>query len=1329
MKKILPLFACIIFLIPSIATAFGLTGMTPHLSDFETQPGEDIVLIFDAALDPATAIGDNVYLESGEGELIAATLTLSETEIADDTLIIDPIANLAFGSVYRVVIAPELLDVSGVDAFDGEFPDGIDWFVPNVPYDLERPVWDPENFTGVFVNSNVLLGFNPLDPESTDPAAPQTIPGINCTGAWKIHTGRPEIIIADLDNGLADFHEPELADRFFINTGELPTPQDGGTPCAYDCNGDGRISCSDYLNDPRVTHDGRAYVDPQDLIDAFADGVDGDANGFVDDISGWDFFRNVNTPYGVREFEEGIHSNQISRAAVAQADNASGNKPGACPDCSIMSVRVTDGLIADLDALAAAADYAVDMGAKVLMVALGGLDYSDNAMQSFIDAYEQGTITIAASGDTMGFQHLYPAAGEDVIDVKGVMPLPPVPLGDLFTLDALGFVESYCTNYGARIDHTVSTGACTSESVGLGGGLAGLIYSYALELGIDLSAGEVRQIMNMTVDDIKDHCLTMTPGGCKEGWDLHFGYGRVNAERALMSLGVPSLSIIEKIPPDVRITSPLWWTTVDPLQQPTLDIEGQISARGREFDYVVQIAMGGEPDDEEFITVGSGTSTGVDGLIAYADIASNVDLEALKIPAQTPWEKMLTIRVQATYTAGDGQAVLGEARKAIAVNIDDDPNTGLMPGFPMYLGRSGEGSPVLYDLDGDPDGALEIVLATSNATIEVYKRDAQTGEFAMASGFPVNIDPPALYEDGHIGSPMVADLMGDGVPVIVTATVGGRVYAVWPDGNDHDGGAFLPGFPVLSDPRPSGPDATSFEFGHGNGFMSAPTLADLDGDGVLDIIAAGYDQKLYAWKPVDEDQDGEADRMPGWPVLLQSNGDQVPEGLVCDRLTPAQVLASPAVGILDPDSEDPDISEYPSVVIGTTEVCEGELFAMSRLYAVFHDGTNHAGGPFLPGWPVATPAPLGDAMPIPPLTVGTTSSPAILVTDDMTYIGTGTFFFLPVVVRYKEGRTTTQMLWSTFNLTDSSAGLWGAMEEGGDPWYFTPTAGVLNKTDGYFWPLTFNVLGWPLGEWFGEGFRKRLDDIQFLHNPIMADLDGDSLQELISGSMGYTLYAWNLWGGEPQGWPKYTQHAHLGSPAVGDIDGDGKFEVVAHTHEGWLFAWEAKGQACRPQGINAEWWSFHHDERNTGLHGYDTLPPAIPGDLRVYFTDNPNEFEIVVTAPGDDWMCGYAADYDLRYTTGSGEQDFAAATPVDAPTPIYGGHELRFIVTAPDAAAFAMRAEDENGYLGHISPFVQPTTAPPETDDDSDDDDTTGEDDDASDDDDDDDDDDGCCGC
>ena len=148
------------------------------------------------------------------------------------------------------------------------------------------------------------MGYNPVDPEAD--VEPWQVPGLNVTGAWKYTLGRPDVIVAVVDDGIRDYHNPEIRRAVFINAGELPLPNMAGTPCEeYDCNGDDRFDVDDYEFDNRIS--GSPPFSAHDLIQTFSDGVDDDGNGLVDDISGWDFFRGKNEALGVSQFPEGVH--------------------------------------------------------------------------------------------------------------------------------------------------------------------------------------------------------------------------------------------------------------------------------------------------------------------------------------------------------------------------------------------------------------------------------------------------------------------------------------------------------------------------------------------------------------------------------------------------------------------------------------------------------------------------------------------------------------------------------------------------------------------------------------------------------------------------------------------------------------------------------------------------------------------------------------------------------------------------------------------------------------------------------------------------------------
>src|SRR4051794_9182010 len=161
--------------------------------------------------------------------------------------------------------------------------------------------------------------------------------GMHIDRAWSRTTGDPRVIVAVTDSGIF-WNEGELTNRLFLNRGELPAPMGcpGADGVQYDLNGDGRFNVQDYTTaalhevapaakicDPRVTDkNGNGILDPQDLIQTFSDGKDDDGNGYVDDISGWDFFHDDNDPLDDTRFGHGTGS---SKDGMAEGGNGSGD--------------------------------------------------------------------------------------------------------------------------------------------------------------------------------------------------------------------------------------------------------------------------------------------------------------------------------------------------------------------------------------------------------------------------------------------------------------------------------------------------------------------------------------------------------------------------------------------------------------------------------------------------------------------------------------------------------------------------------------------------------------------------------------------------------------------------------------------------------------------------------------------------------------------------------------------------------------------------------------------------------------------------------------------
>jgi peptidase C25-like protein/VCBS repeat protein/flagellar hook capping protein FlgD/fibronectin type III domain protein len=143
-----------------------------------------------------------------------------------------------------------------------------------------------------------------------------------------------------------------------------------------------------------------------------------------------------------------------------------------------------------------------------------------------------------------------------------------------------------------------------------------------------------------------------------------------------------------------------------------------------------------------------------------------------------------------------------------------------LAGWPATLGESTSSSIGLADLDGD--GHPEILLGAEY--LYVFRPDGTDWLDGDSNPVTTGIFSTALH---HIpSSPAAADVDLDGVPELIAASWNDSSLAVW-----KTNGTMMPGWPR----KGAAP------------FWSTPAVGDIDHDGIPEIVVGSNTSKLYAW--------------------------------------------------------------------------------------------------------------------------------------------------------------------------------------------------------------------------------------------------------------------------------------------------------------------------------------------------------------------------------------------------------------------------------------------------------------------------------------------------
>jgi len=239
---------------------------------------------------------------------------------------------------------------------------------------------------------------------------------------------------------------------------------------------------------------------------------------------------------------------------------------------------------------------------------------------------------------------------------------------------------------------------------------------------------------------------------------------------------------------------------------------------------------------------------------------------------------------------------------ADGIELRDGDNEPLTWGVFSNLGDTYTATVALADLDGVR--GLEIIGASWN-TKQIYVL-AKDG--SVLPGWPQSTASLCW------ASPVVGDIDGDGAPEIIAYSVAGVVYAWNVDGTEVRNGD--------NNPATNGPFFVTKN--PGTWHLSTPALADMDEDGVVELIVCSPNDSIYCIN-------GDGRRVAGWPISVIDAG--------------TNVTASPAVGDVDGDG-------HLEVAIQNSA---GRVFLLNR------------SGAMMSGWPKWVPSNTSTIAPSPAL--------------------------------------------------------------------------------------------------------------------------------------------------------------------------------------------------------------------------------------------------------------------------------------------------------------------------------------------------------------------------
>ncbi len=453
-------------------------------------------------------------------------------------------------------------------------------------------------------------------------------------------------------------------------------------------------------------------------------------------------------------------------------------------------------------------------------------------------------------------------------------------------------------------------------------------------------------------------------------------------------------------------------------------------------------------------------------------------------------------------------------------------------GFPIYLGNNSGSSPVVIgDLDGD--GLRELVAATENGQILAWQANGEKFIENNDVAFQINVNGDTTI----MPLPVVAEIEND-----------------------------------------------KFNF--------SPSLADLDKDGKLEIIAGSERGRLLVWKSIDSDKDGRADLFMEFNIgenllttvpvvgdfISEQNYNQVAIGSSAGQLY-----------ILTQNEQQGSIEgiitnvTFPSSILSIAAFSENGL---KGLIVACDNGSIHL------------------------------LEEGLEIKWSRDYFNITDFNYPAVADLNRDGNLEIV-------LTSKSGDLIILDKDGNEPDDFRPVSlnsRLSNPTladvdkNGYLDVVVvgsgkvfaFNHQGIPLTNFPIEYEENETDT--FYPDPVLADIDGDGFSEIIVGSKNDQLLAFDSQGNKNLGFPISVSGEIVANIGITDLNKNNKFNLFARSNDDFCYAWQLDFDYS---GNQIFWGEYLLNAQHSGLFLNEISKPTAQGDLMpvksVYNYPNPTE--------------------------------------------------------------------------------------------------------------------------